>query len=523
MGSQPFRLIARAELRSVEPGKTKLWAAVRVDPKGKALEAERAPLALVLAVDTSGSMQGDPLHHVRSGCEILAGLLDARDQLAIVTFSDHAGVQWGLTAMDAAGRANIKTSLAQIRAHGNTNIHAGIEVAAGLLMTAPAGLRRAIVVMSDGQPNVGIATAEGLASYVRSLKLACSSLGFGMHHDENVLDAIATAGSGRYAYIPDPAFARVDLARAALAHGGIVADQLEIKIKLEDGVELLSVLPATQLRMGGGGVTCALGDIFVDEGRLIALELAVDQKAGARGRLAHVTVTGRSSDGARHELDQTIDVDVRTGAPVVDLEAQRDVVMMQAEAARIAARAQADRGAHPMAAALLQVLVTRILGLTGFVRNDGSPIAELLEQLVDEIANYQKNSTDQERGHLRKTATAFKSQTPSVAASPRHRVQVVPAIRAHLRGLNHNVAGQKFTLYTENTIGRSTTTHVAISHHTLSRVHARITFITDHYVVQDMGATNGTAVNNKPITSAILVDGDEIRFGDVAFRFEIDK
>nr|MBA3540669.1 VWA domain-containing protein [Deltaproteobacteria bacterium] len=292
----PFGLVAACEYKSAEPAVSRLWASIRVDPQGKALEAERAPLAVVLVIDTSGSMQGDPLHHVLSSCALLGELLDARDQLAIVTFADHAGIRCGLTTVDPGGRAAIKAALAGVTANGSTNMHGGIEVAAGVLVTAPAGLRRVMVVMSDGQPNIGIATADGLASYVRSLKLAVSTLGFGLHHDENVLDAIATAGSGRYAYIPDPMIARVDLARAALAHGGVVADHLELRIKLEDGVELLQILPATPLRHGGHGVVTALGDVFIDEGRLVAIELQLDlsrHPAAQRGRLAELVVEGR--------------------------------------------------------------------------------------------------------------------------------------------------------------------------------------------------------------------------------------
>ena len=74
------------------PGRSSLWAAIRVDPVGRPLETDRAPLALVLVVDTSGSMGGDPITHVRASCELLADLLTERDHLAVVTFSSHAGV-----------------------------------------------------------------------------------------------------------------------------------------------------------------------------------------------------------------------------------------------------------------------------------------------------------------------------------------------------------------------------------------------------------------------------------------------
>ena len=85
----PFGLTARCEHKNTEAVST-VWASIKIDPLGAALEAERAPLAVVLVVDVSGSMRGEPLQHVLASCEVLAELLGERDQLAIVTFSTDA-------------------------------------------------------------------------------------------------------------------------------------------------------------------------------------------------------------------------------------------------------------------------------------------------------------------------------------------------------------------------------------------------------------------------------------------------
>src|SRR5262245_5655658 len=162
----PFALAARCEAKNVAPGRSKLWAAIKIDPKGKPLESERAPLAIVLVLDVSGSMQGDPLLHALQSCEIVADLLTPRDRLAIATFSNHAAIQCGLTSMDGAGRATIAASLRDVRENGCTNLHAGLGVAAGVLLEAPRELRRVAVVMSDGQPNVGLSSPTELAAYV---------------------------------------------------------------------------------------------------------------------------------------------------------------------------------------------------------------------------------------------------------------------------------------------------------------------------------------------------------------------
>lgn len=516
--STPFKLIARAEHKNVEPGKSSLWAAIRVDPVGRALETDRAPLAVVLVLDASGSMGGEPIAHVVQSCGIVADLLGPKDQLAIVTFADHAAVLCGLTTADDRGREQIRKALRGVAANGSTNMHGGIAAAAGVLATAPAGLRRTMVVLSDGQPNVGISSATELAEYVRGLKVAVSSLGFGLHHDEAVLDAVATAGSGRYAYIPDPVIARVELARAALAHGGIVADQLELKVKLAEGAELVQLLPQSPLRHGGAGVTAPIGDVFVDEGRVVAIELALSLEPRGKGRLAEIILEGRAPDGTRHRATAEIEVDVRSGPRVVDRDAQLDVIAVLADAARVDARAQADRGAYPAAAAILRKMAQRIDACEGFVRNDGSQLAELREQLEDEAANYEQKLSDQERAHKMKAAHMYKRGTPAATPAAMRATAPLPAA---LVGIAGPVAGQLFQLMMENVIGRGSSNDIVVHSSNLSRRHTRILFVGDKYVLQDLGSTNGTKLNGAPVHSANLSDGDRIELGDAHFRIDI--
>jgi Mg-chelatase subunit ChlD len=64
----PFGLVAACEAKNVEAGTSTLWASIKIEPRGNALEKERAPLAVALVIDTSGSMQGDPIQHVLRSC-----------------------------------------------------------------------------------------------------------------------------------------------------------------------------------------------------------------------------------------------------------------------------------------------------------------------------------------------------------------------------------------------------------------------------------------------------------------------
>lgn len=517
--SAPFGVEARCERASVSSGKSTMWASIRIDAKGKGLENERAPLAVVLVIDVSGSMQGDPIVHAKRSCEIVAELLDKRDQLAIVTFGDHAGVRIGLTQCDDAGRKLIVAAITNITIHGSTNMHAGIEAGAGLLQTAPAGLRRAMVVLSDGQPNIGLSSPDQLAGLVASLRpVGVSSLGFGIHHDENVLSAIATAGSGRYAYISDPVAARLDLARAALAHGGIVAEALQLELRPTEGVELLRVLPATPLRHGGHGARANVGDVFVDEFRLVALELSIDLAPSAKGTLAEVIIEGRAPNGTVYKVPAKLVVDVHGGPHAIVRDAQRDILLLRADATRSEARAHADRGANPAAVSLLREMVKVIEASEGFVKDDGTPLSEMREQLIDEAANYESKASNAERNHQRKSAFQY---TPTMTPSRKQTAQA-PAV---LVGLSHGAQNQKFPLWVDTSVGRSPDNEIPLCENSLSRRHARIMYVDNKFVLLDLGSTNGCAVNGKPLYSdkAELKHGDIVKLGFVEFRFEEKK
>jgi diguanylate cyclase (GGDEF)-like protein len=69
------------------------------------------------------------------------------------------------------------------------------------------------------------------------------------------------------------------------------------------------------------------------------------------------------------------------------------------------------------------------------------------------------------------------------------------------------------------TIGRSSTNDLFIDQESTSRQHARISFDRGEYVVQDLGSTNGTFVNDEPVRARGLKDGDQIRIGRSILKF----
>jgi hypothetical protein len=71
----------------------------------------------------------------------------------------------------------------------------------------------------------------------------------------------------------------------------------------------------------------------------------------------------------------------------------------------------------------------------------------------------------------------------------------------------------------QTTIGRNKTCDLFLNYPTVSKNHAKISFLDNAYVLEDMGSSNGTQVNNRSVKSAILKHGDVIRLGEVVINF----
>jgi FHA domain len=71
-------------------------------------------------------------------------------------------------------------------------------------------------------------------------------------------------------------------------------------------------------------------------------------------------------------------------------------------------------------------------------------------------------------------------------------------------------------------IGRGDECDVQIGDHSVSRWHARIQPGPAGVIVEDLQSTNGTFVNDQPVTTQRLQNGDYLRIGNCIFRFLTD-
>lgn len=86
-----------------------------------------------------------------------------------------------------------------------------------------------------------------------------------------------------------------------------------------------------------------------------------------------------------------------------------------------------------------------------------------------------------------------------------------------LRGVSGQIFGKMFPITGPTTIGRSAECDIAVPVEEISRRHALVKPVADGLMIEDLGSSNGTYINNKRIQTGHLGPGDELRLDAVRF------
>ncbi|SIR90806.1 Ca-activated chloride channel family protein [Aquipseudomonas alcaligenes] len=197
--------------------------------------AELPPANLVFLVDVSGSMdRREGLPMVQSTLKLLVDQLRPQDRVALVTYAGNASVVLESTA--GSDKAKIRGAIDQLSAGGSTAGESGIQLAyqeaqKGLLK---GGINR-ILLATDGDFNVGISdfeTLKQLAADKRKTGVSLTTLGFGTdNYNEQLMEQLADAGDGNYAYIDNLREARKVLVDQLSSTLAVVAKDVKIQVE----------------------------------------------------------------------------------------------------------------------------------------------------------------------------------------------------------------------------------------------------------------------------------------------------
>ncbi len=167
---------------------------------------ERPPLDLVLAIDVSGSMRGDPIDALKVGLRRMLDYLEPDDRVSIVTYSSGAKVL--VDGMGLDQRADLELAIVALEAAGKTNIYDGLFTAFQLAELQRAeGREVRVVLLSDGEATSGIESAaklRNLAEAYASTGIGLTTIGVGASFDVAVMRGLAEVGAGNFYFLEDP-------------------------------------------------------------------------------------------------------------------------------------------------------------------------------------------------------------------------------------------------------------------------------------------------------------------------------
>ena len=217
------------------PWNREAWL-LRIGIKGFEVKAdERPPANLVFLIDVSGSMQTPvKLPLLKNAFRLLTDQLTARDRVSMVVYAGSSGTVLEPTSGDQ--KHKIREAIDRLEAGGSTNGAAGIERAYQLAHETfiRNGINR-VVLATDGDFNVGIVNFESLvdmAERQRSSGVALTALGFGTENlNDQLLERLADAGNGNYAYVDTLSEARKVLVTELSSTLFTIAKDVKIQVE----------------------------------------------------------------------------------------------------------------------------------------------------------------------------------------------------------------------------------------------------------------------------------------------------
>ncbi|NIA24146.1 MAG: VWA domain-containing protein [Gammaproteobacteria bacterium] len=158
------------------------------------------PVGIVLAIDGSGSMQGEPIDAAKQAA--LSFIEQKRDQdfIALLVFADDVQVLSGFTSSKTALTGRVQS----IQAGGETAFYDAVVRGASLFTGDAARLEPNMIVLTDGADTVSVATLDDAIAATESVRVFGVALESPEFNPTDI-QAIADSSGGLFLSTPDPA------------------------------------------------------------------------------------------------------------------------------------------------------------------------------------------------------------------------------------------------------------------------------------------------------------------------------
>jgi Ca-activated chloride channel family protein len=306
--------------------------------------AARPPLNLSLVLDRSGSMSDKgKIEYLRDAAKMAVNQLGGRDVVSVVEFDDQITLMWpGDYARD---KGRLMRLIDELSPRGSTNIGGGLERGIAESSSARDRLRLSrdtlnrVILLSDGLANVGVTDHAGIAriaSDARNRGVRVSAIGLGLDYDEDLMQAVAEAGGGKYYYVESPVqLARIFGEELKSAFSTRARD-VHLEFRGSGAVKRAEMIGFAA--SSGRNVSADWPDFYAGEERSVMLRLEIDARNTGSLSLGSFNVAWRDAQsGATGTVNLPIQVDVTNDRDYAERSVNRDVAVE-------AALAESERG-----------------------------------------------------------------------------------------------------------------------------------------------------------------------------------
>lgn len=324
------------------------------------------PLNLCLILDHSGSMKGRPLETVKQAAQRLVERLSPGDRISIVVFDHKAKVLVPNQVID--NPMSIKAQINQLRPDGGTAIDEGLRLGIEELAKGKKDAISQAFLLTDGENEHGDnARCLKLAEIAAGYNLTLSTLGFGSHWNQDVLERIADAASGTLSYIEEPDQAVAEFNRLFRRAQSVGLTNAYLQFALMPNARLAELKPVAQVSPDtielatqeiGGWYSIRLGDLMVDVPRVVLANLYLSGLPEGTHTIARVQIRyDDPTQGAENLLSETIPVEAKVMSQFVsnpNLEVQQHILALAKYRQTQIAETKLKQGDRIGAATMLQ-------------------------------------------------------------------------------------------------------------------------------------------------------------------------
>jgi Ca-activated chloride channel family protein len=247
----------------------------------------RLPLNIALAIDRSGSMEGEPLEYAKRACSYVVDLLEPNDILSVVTFEDHADVI--MPARRVVNKDLVKDYIQRIQTGNTTNLYEGLVTACQQVASVKSeNTLNRVLLLTDGEPTAGTKDFQSIVGQVAEQKgrgISVTALGFGPDYNEELAAGIARRSGGNYYYIARSELIPEVFRRELDTLMRITARNLRLRVHVPRGVTVRQVYGQTPV-FGPRTAEVTLVDVERDGGLTSLWELEMIARPAGTYRVA---------------------------------------------------------------------------------------------------------------------------------------------------------------------------------------------------------------------------------------------